>query len=242
MVWTSKQARMEETGHCLYKVVVAFCLLIAGAGTLHAQDDPEYRMEVGVGGGMVGYLGDFNGNLTKDLQGGVSLLGRYNFNPWMALRLNFGYGKLKGSSSDTKTYYPEYVDNPYSFSNKLYDLSVTYEYNFWPYGTGWDYRGAKRITPYVFGGLGLAFAKTEIKTHTGVTVPLGLGVKFKVAERVNLGVEWAMNFTTNDYFDEAKDPYGIESSGLFKNTDCFSRLQVTLTYSFSPKCVNCNKE
>lgn len=31
-----------------------------------AQEDPEYRMEIGVGGGLMGYLGDFNGNLTKD--------------------------------------------------------------------------------------------------------------------------------------------------------------------------------
>ncbi|MDD6865956.1 MAG: porin family protein, partial [Prevotella sp.] len=39
-----------------------------------------------------------------------------------------------------------------------------------------------------------------------------------------------------------KDPYGIKSSGLFKNTDCYSVLQLSLTYSFMPKCVTCNKD
>lgn len=221
--------------------IIAFCLAFMTSG-LHAQDDPEYRLEIGVGGGMTGYLGDFNGNLTKDLQAGASIVGRYAFNPWMALRLNVGYGKLKGSSTDVDTYYPDYADNPYDFSNKLYDVSLTYEYNFWPYGTGWDYRGAKRITPFVFGGLGVAIADTPEKTRGAMTVPLGVGVKFKLGERVNLGVEWAMNFSTSDWLDGVKDPYRISSSGMFKNTDCFSRLQVTLTYSFSPKCVNCNRE
>lgn len=221
--------------------IITFCLAFT-AGELHAQDDPEYRMEIGAGIGMTGYLGDFNGNLMKDQQFGASILGRYNFNPWMALRLNFAYGKLKGSSSDTETYYPDYVDNPYDFSNKLYDFSVTYEYNFWPYGTGWDYRGSKRITPFVYGGLGLAVADTPEKSRAAMTIPIGLGVKCKLGERVNLGVEWVVNFSTSDWLDGVKDPYRVSSSGMFKNTDCFSRLQVTLTYSFSAKCVNCNKE
>lgn len=221
--------------------IITIALLLT-AGAVHAQDDPEYRMEIGAGVGMTGYLGDFNGNITKDLQAGASILGRYNFNPWMALRLNIGYGKLKGSSADVNTYYPDYVSQPYDFSNSMYDMAVTYEYNFWPYGTGWDYRGAKRVTPFVFGGLGLAVAKADSKTHAAMTLPIGLGVKCKIGERVNLGLEWAMDFTTSDNLDGVKDPYLIQSSGMFKNTDCYSRLQVTLTYSFSAKCVTCNKE
>lgn len=211
-------------------------------GGLRAQDDPEYRWEIGAGVGMTGYLGDFNGNITKDLQAGASLVGRYAFNPWMALRMNFGYGKLKASSSDVDTYYPDYQEQIYDFDNNIYDLSFTYEYNFWPYGTGWDYRGAKRVTPFVFGGLGLAVADTPEKSRVAMTVPIGVGVKFKIGERVNVGVEWAMNFSTSDWLDGVKDPYRVESSGMFKNTDCFSRLQATITYSFSPKCVTCNKE
>ena len=64
------------------------------------------------------------------------------------------YGKLKGSSKDVKTYIPDYVAEPYDFNNTLVDVSITYEYNFWPYGTGREYRGAKRLTPFVFAGIG----------------------------------------------------------------------------------------
>ena len=47
----------------------------------YAQDEDEYRMEIGVGAGMMGYLGDFNGNITKDLQPMGGLIARYNINP-----------------------------------------------------------------------------------------------------------------------------------------------------------------
>ncbi len=210
--------------------------------TCAAQDDPEYRYEVGVGVAMAGYLGDYNGSLTRGLQPAASLMGRYNMNPWMALRLNIGYAKLKGSSSNVETWYPGTDQSGYTFNNSLYDLSLAYEYNFLPFGTGRDYRGAKRLTPFVLAGLGVAMCKTTGKTRSAMTIPLGIGMKYKISERVNLALEWAMNFTTSDWLDGVKDPYDIESSGMFKNKDAYHRLQLSLTYSFSPKCLNCNKE
>lgn len=221
--------------------LIIFFLTMVTLGA-SAQDDPEYRMEIGAGAGMMGYLGDFNGNITKDMQPMVSLVGRYAFNPWSAIRMNIGWGKMKGSSADVETYYPDYAENPYEFKNNLYDFSFTYEYNFMPYGTGWDYRGSKRFTPFVFGGMGLSYVKADDKGHIGFQIPVGIGVKYKIGARVNLGLEWGIHFTQSDWLDGVKDPYYIKSSGIFKNTDCYSTLQLTLTYSFSPKCLNCNKE
>ena len=59
---------------------------------------------------------------------------------------------------------------------------------------------------------------------------------------MNLGVEWGVHFTLSDKLDGSQDPYGIKSSGAFKNTDCYSALQVTLTYSFMAKCRTCHNE
>ena len=73
-------------------------------------------------------------------------------------------------------------------------------------------------------------------------LPLGLGVKYKLAPRLNLGVEWAMHFSLSDKLDGTVDPSGIKSSGLFKNTDCYSALQVSLTYSFMAKCRTCHNQ
>ena len=42
-------------------------LLIAGVLGMRAQEESEYRMEIGGGIGLVNYLGDYNGNLAKNL-------------------------------------------------------------------------------------------------------------------------------------------------------------------------------
>ena len=207
-----------------------------------AQEDDMYKMEIGAGIGLVNYEGDFNESITKGAQPAASIMLRRVFNPYMDLRLDVMYGKLKGSSKDVKTYYPDYQQTQYNFSNTLIDFSLTYEYNFWPYGTGRDYRGAQRLTPFVFAGIGGTYVKTEQKGVFTGNFPLGVGVKYKLGKRVNLGLEWAMHFSLSDELDGVKDPYQIKSSGLFKNTDCYSALQLTLTYSFMQKCRTCNSD
>ena len=223
------------------KSLAILLLSAATANTALAQSDYEYRMEVGAGIGMMSYEGDFNGSILSNMQPTASVVLRRLFNPYMGVRLAASYGKLKGSSKDVKTYMPDYVETPYDFSNTLIDVSATYEYNFWPYGTGNDYRGAKRLTPFVFGGIGATCVTGGGSVFTA-NVPIGLGVKYKVAQRVNLGIEWTAHFSLSDKLDGVADPYGIKSSGLFKNTDCYSVLQLTLTYSFMPKCRTCHNE
>ena len=207
-----------------------------------AQSDYQYRMEIGAGVGVVTYQGDLGGSLTKNMQPMASVVLRRVFNPYMALKFSAAYGKLKGSSADSNTYYPDYAASQYRFNKTLVDAGVTYEYNFWPYGTGQDYRGAKRFTPFIFAGLGVTYAGGEGNSAFTANVPIGLGVKYKAGKRLNVALEWAEHFSMSDKLDGVKDPYGIKSSGLFKNTDCYSALQLTLTYSFSAKCRTCNKE
>ena len=220
-------------------LIAFFTLVSLGA---KAQDEYEYKMEIGVGAGMVSYEGDFNGSIVKNMQPSASLILRRIFNPYMGVKLDVMYGKLKGSSADVKTYYPGYDDNPIEFSNTLFDAGLTFEYNFWPYGTGREYRGAKRLTPFVFLGIGATYVTGGGENAFTANVPIGLGVKYKIGKRLNLGLEWAMHFSLSDKLDGVEDPYGIESSGVFKNTDCYSALKLTLTYSFMPKCKICNKD
>lgn len=218
-------------------------MVLLPAARMSAQDDPQYRMEIGAGVGMVSYEGDFNGNVLKNMQPMFSALWRYNFDPYKDLRLSATYGKLKGSSKDVDTYYPDYATEEYSFNRNLLDVSLVFEYNFWPYGTGRDYRGAKRLTPYIYGGIGATSASGgESKSGFTANVPIGLGVKYKLNERMNLGLDWGIHFSLSDELDGVKDPYQVKSSGMFKNTDCYSMLQLTLTYSFKAKCRTCNKE
>lgn len=63
-------------------------MLIITAMNIHAQDDPEYKMEIGVGTGLLTYEGDYNGNIFKESQPMASFMLRRVLSPWMALRLN----------------------------------------------------------------------------------------------------------------------------------------------------------
>jgi len=188
------------------------------------------------------YEGDFNGSILKGMRPAATIVLRRNFNPYMGLKLSGSYGKIKGSSANNATYYPDYAADGYEFDNSLADMSIVYEYNFWPYGTGKDYRGAKRLTPFIFAGIGATYASGTEKDVFTANVPVGLGAKYKIAERLNVGVEWAMHFSLSDKLDGVADPYGIKSSGLFKNTDCYSMLTLTLTYSFMAKCKTCHND
>lgn len=219
---------------------VVIAALLAFVASVHAQTDPEYKLELGGGIGMVSYQGDFSSGLFKNLQPMFTVLAKYRFDPRRAVALNVSYGQLKGSSEDVKTYYP--LTTTYDFKSKVADVGLRLEYNFWPFGTGYEYRGAKRLTPYVAIGLGMTIAKAEGKSATGVNMPIGVGVKYKMGDRLNLAAEWAMHFTSSDELDGIKDPYGIKSSGLFKNTDCYSHLRLSLSYDLWAKCRTCHND
>lgn len=217
-------------------------LMLCATLTASAQQDDEYLMEIGGGVGMVSYQGDFNGKITSGMQPAGAIVWRRLLNPYMGFRVTGMMGKLKGDATRVKTYYPDETTRAYSFDRSLTDVSVTYEYNFWPYGTGRDYRGAKRLTPFVFGGIGATYVSGGEKKVFTANVQIGLGIKYKLKERLNVGLEWSMHFSLSDELDGMADPYGIKSSGAFKNTDCYSGLMLTLTYSFKSKCRTCNND
>ena len=238
---SSKDSRSSSRrgGRSVCGLLLLF-LLSAPLPTL-AQADEEYLLEVGGGIGAVSYLGDFNGSISGNMQPLATALLRRVINPYMGVTATVSYGQLKGSYKSAGTFYPDYQGQTYSFSNPLVDLSLRYEYNFWPYGTGRDYRGAKRLTPFVFGGLGGTYTNTT-GTVLATNLLLGAGVKYKAAKRLNVALEWGIHFTTSDKLDGAEDPYYIKSTGAFKNKDCYSALQLTLTYSFLAKCRTCHNE
>ena len=73
---------------------------MAAFAGVHAQDEPEYRLELGAAAGLVTYVGDFNSSLVKGMQPWGSLVAKYRMNPRLATALNIGMGKIKGSTDD----------------------------------------------------------------------------------------------------------------------------------------------
>ena len=198
-----------------------------------AQDEPEYKMEIGAGVGLVSYVGDYNSNPLKGMQPWLALVAKYRLDPRVAIAFDLGTGKLKGKA--------ETITNGYEFSHNVTEVDVRLEYNFWPYGTGYEYRGARRFTPFITIGAGASFYGGPEKGAT-MNLPIGAGIKYKIGNRLNLTAEWAMRFTLSDKLDGSKDPLGIKSSGLFKNTDGYSVLQIALTYDLWEKCKTCNND
>ncbi len=223
---------------CVAVVVVCCSCLVT---SVQAQTEPEYKMEVGAGAGLMNYLGDLNRSPLKGLKPMGGLVLKYKMNPRMAWSVGLNYSQLKGSSSDVTTWYPDLAEQPVDFKTNVVNFDVRYEYNFWPFGTGREYRGAQPLTPFIALGAGLVFAKCN-DSQAGLQVPIGLGVKYKLKQRLNLTAEWMMHISSFDHLDGLKDPYGIKSSGLFKNTDCFGTLQVSITYEFMERCRTCHND
>lgn len=224
------------------KKAVTSILMLVAAMAATAQTDPEYRAEIGGGIGLLSYQGDFNGSILKNMQPGGSLLAKYRFNPRMDIALNVTYSKLKGSSGNVSTWYPEFSDSTLAFSNTVIDAGLRFEYNFWPYGTGREYFGARRFTPFIAIGLGLTYAKTGDGSVVTGNLPIGVGVKYKMGTRLNIALEWVMHFSLSDKLDGVDDPYGIDSNGIFKNTDSYSMLQLSVTYDIWAKCKTCHND
>ncbi len=221
--------------------MLVWVLLLTGLTGVKAQDDPEYRLELGAGAGLVNYLGDYNGSLFGSMQPMGSLLAKYRNTPYASWALGISYGQLKGNLADAQTWYPAQEQLQPSFSHQLIDVSLRFEYNFWAYGTGREYYGARPFAPFITMGLGFTHASASPAVFTA-NMLLGAGVKYKLSTRLNLAAEWVMHFTGSDKLDGVEDPYGIKSSGLFKNTDCYSALLVTLTYDLWAKCKICNND
>lgn len=70
--------------------------LLCTAMAVQAQDEPEYRLEVGGGLGLVAYQGDFNSSLLKGMQPMAALTAKYRMNPRMGWAANLGFGKQIG--------------------------------------------------------------------------------------------------------------------------------------------------
>lgn len=70
---------------------------------------------------------------------------------------------------------------------------------------------------------------------------MGVGVKYKLKPRLNIGLDFLYHFTLSDGLDGFKNPHAISSSG-FKNKDHYCTTLLYITYEFSPKCVECNKD
>ena len=226
------------TGPALRRAAAAACLLLC-ATAAHAQSAP-YKFDGGVSLGMSGYIGDANSaNIFAKPGFDGELTFRYIGDARWAVRGLFSTFGLKGDTSGMTDVLPDGAS--YSFTSQVYELSARGEFNFFPYGIGETYKRLRRWTPYIAVGLGCAMASSGGNTSVTPVIPMAFGLKFKLSERWNLGVEFSMTKTFSDHIDGADlaDLNRIETA-FYKNTDWFSRLTVGITYEFGKRCETCH--
>ena len=231
------------TSNWLVRVLFVGALMVCLTGAVRA-DGLEYRYEVGGMAGVSSYYGDANYHIPlKNVNVMGGLVWRYNINPRMAVKADFAVAGISGSTVGGDNRYP---GGDVEFTRAIYELGAQYEYNFFAYGDGVGYKKTHRVVPYIFAGFGFTYAPKPAQHVFAANLPIGLGVKWKVMPRLNVGCEMSFRFTTTDKLDVTDktvpmldDPYGIKS-GWLKNKDGYSFLSIFLTYDISPKYRKCN--
>ncbi|MCH4155849.1 MAG: porin family protein [Muribaculaceae bacterium] len=217
------------------KILAIMILMTALATGASAQD---YRYEVGAMLGTSGYLGDVNGsNVMRNPGISGGFLFRYLIDHRWSLKANLYTAGISGNSADEKNQFPDGAT--YKFKSQLYGAGAQMEFNFFNFGVGETYKKLSRISPYLTLGLGLTVAGGDGGNSVAVNLPMGVGVKYKLKERVNLGLEFTMHKVLGDKIDGLSDLYGVKSS-FGKNTDWYSMITFSVTYEFSKRCRVCH--
>jgi hypothetical protein len=217
------------------KKIVLSLMIIASAGLLNrAQAQFESVVmegELGLSLGAAHYFGDINTraklNRPKIAVGGFF---RKQFSNYVALRVSAHYAKLGYSDVYNKSNDFQRRRN-LSFNSNIFELALQGDFNFYKFIPG---DPDHRFTPYVTLGVGVftydpyaylndekVFLRplgTEGQGNTlypdrkpygtmALCVPLGVGIKYAVNERMNVGVEIAHRFTKTDYLDDVSTTY-----------------------------------
>ncbi len=214
------------------KIFFLIAFVLGGAAALSAH---EFRYEIGAMAGLGFYVGDI-GNRPGGAYGFVF---RQNLNYRWALKYDLSLARMKGTTEGWKNVLPE--ETQYRFSRRVLEATAEAEFNFFHYGIGDGYKDTRRISPYIVAGVGFSAVPQKGDGSFALQIPMGVGLKYKVARRWNMGLEFTMHKTLGDKLDgkALKDPYGITGSAL-KNTDWYGMVLFSITYDFGRKCANCN--
>lgn len=217
------------------KRIIAIILAMSALATMSVAQE-TYRYEVGGGLGMSGYIGDAGGNPMKHPGWAGGGIFRYVIDRRWSLKANLIVASISGRSDGIS--YPGGA--VYEFNSTLYDVGAQMEFNFFNFGIGSKYMNLKRITPYLTVGIGATYATPDVGGNAfAIALPMGVGVKYKLKERLNLGLEFTMRKSFGDGLDGLSDLNGIQHS-FAKNTDWYSVLMVSVTYEFGKRCKVCH--
>jgi hypothetical protein len=214
------------------KIIIALAFVIPGISM--GQNSVVQEGEFGIGIGAAHYFGDLNTRAKLNRpKPAATLFFRKNFGNYVALRVAGSFAQL-GYSDTYNTHNETMLSRNLSFNTNVWELALQGDFNFYRFLPG---DPGLNFTPYVTFGAGIfnydpyAFLGDEKyflrplgtegqgsalypdrKQYSAmaVSVPLGVGVKYSLNERLNIGFEVLHRFTNTDYLDDVSLTY-VES-------------------------------
>jgi len=215
-------------------------LAIIGLSTtsLFAQQSIKQEGEFGIGLGGAHYFGDLNTRAKLNRPKlSASIFFRKNFGNYIAARVNVSYARL-GYSDVYNTHNATMQTRNLSFNTNVWELALQGDFNFFRFMPG---EPEYSFTPYITLGVGVfsydpfAYLKGEKVflrplgtegqgsslypdrqqySSTAISVPFGVGVKYALNERINIGFEILHRFTNTDYLDDVSKTY-VDAAAVF---------------------------
>jgi hypothetical protein len=231
------------------------CTLVACSfiNSLFAQSlVPKH--EIGIGAGIFVYQGD----LTPETAGAFKSPG-FAFNLFynrllsrsFSLRTNLAHGKLMADDGNYKT--PAWrKERAFRFGARVTEISEQLVWNI----LGNNYGEKKIISPYIFGGIGLSslritrdwrnlnydyfagepalfdgLAEDSLHTLPGTiaVLPVGLGIRYPITNKLSIMAEASYRFTFTDYID------GFSKASNPDKNDHYSNISFGLIYTFGKR-------
>lgn len=219
------------------RLTIIILLLVYSIG-LRAQ---EYKYEIGGVAGASTYMGDANKTSPfKSINPALGGVFRYNANFRIAFKGSLAWAMVSGSTEGLDNVFPDNAQA--TFDRNVIDLGGQVEFNFFPYSDKYAYMNTRKLSPYIALGFGVTVATGGGDTFVGPNIPLGVGVKYKIKNRVNLGCEFTVRRLFGDNFEgnsTLDNPYNL-NSGWLKNNDWHSLLLLSVTWDFGPRKNPCN--
>ncbi len=216
--------------HNQFKRYILLLFTVSLCHLTHAQ----FIGEVGLLGGVSYYNGDAN-STTPFLENHPALgaIFRVKLHPVIQLKVDVLRATVSGNTANFPNKFPEDVQA--EFKRDFWEVGAQLELNFFKYGIeSWD-REIMQHTPYILIGPGLALYEGQNGNAFAPNLTFGLGYKYKLFDRLNIGVEWSLRKLFRDDFDVTDssnevldDPYGVGYSWI-KNNDWYSCAFVFVT-------------
>lgn len=223
-------SRFTWVNKILFVILMLPCFLYSSAQSAYELD---HHMEIGFGGGVLNYTGDLAPKISyKNMAPGIQAFYRHNHKKEVSVfRINVLFGQIKGSN---QLIIPNVAVFDSSFSRTALELAAIYEYNFFNYR---DIKETFFMSPYLFGGIATSvFFGSE--NNAIISIPFGVGIKYKLTRNWNLGLEYGARKTFYDRIDMINEDNLLSRS---TPSDWYYFLGLNISYTFyQQRCPECS--